>query len=743
MTTKLEILLSYTLRGWPLFPLHYPLSNEKCSCGKPDCTSLGKHPRTGHGFKDAKKNEGFIREWHKTWPNGNYGMPTGQISGVVVLDIDGDKGGEDSLAQLIAENGSLPITPESLTGNGRHILFKAPKEKIGNRANIKPGLDFRGDGGYIVVPPSRHRNGKTYEWEVEHHPDDIELAEMPDWLLKLVQNPKGESLQSQSNGNIRPVKNGKGILKAACDRISQTKEGYRNDTLNKEAFTLGGYLPHGILKREEVETALLTAAQATGLKDDEIKSAIKSGLDAGFLKPLNLSQNGIRKPIRLEIGSNVEIAEYVLEKIQKEHGEIVYDSAKVYYCGKDNVWRPFSDTIIRRYIRELDGHSYNSTRIKLSQHKIKDILAIFLDIIKDEGFFQAAPKGIAFKDTFFFIDQIGNAQTEELQPNHQVRFQFDVPIENWQKDGKIPEDSLLSKLLKGCFKEDEDQAAKILFLSELAGCVLFGLSHIVKKMVLFIGPTARNGKSTILTLYRSLLPEWLIACIPISKLNDEKMLAQLCGVLLNTADEISSIERVGSDTLKALITGDPITARSAYKDPLTFVSQAMLIYAGNTLPRVSDGLGPAIQRRVVILEFNRAIPITEIIPDLAEKIIRNEMPLLLSWAIDGAIRIIKQGGFNIPPSSLNAMTEWVDEADPVAAWLNTVKTESSDDRVLTADAYTHFQNWANRQGMYLQKVPSQRTWKDRLKQSGFVPKPHREGVKVFRGFNFMKLTEGS
>ena len=100
------------------------------------------------------------------WPDANGAVPTGESSGFDAPDVDPRHCGTDSLDQMEAEHGSLPDTIEQITGSGgRHILFRH-HDGVGNKIALAPGLDVRGEGGYMIVPPSRHANATNYEWEM-------------------------------------------------------------------------------------------------------------------------------------------------------------------------------------------------------------------------------------------------------------------------------------------------------------------------------------------------------------------------------------------------------------------------------------------------------------------------------------------------------------------------------------------------------------------------------------------------
>jgi putative DNA primase/helicase len=148
------------------------------------CVERGKEPLITDNLKRATTDKNVINGW---WSSRrfNIGIATGAGSGIWVLDIDGDEG-EETLRQLESKHGNLPVTVEVITGAGRHLYFRWPTgTEIRNtqcRLDL-PGLDVRGEGGYVLGPPSRHPSGRTYTWSVDSA-DAFEDA--PDWLIDLV-----------------------------------------------------------------------------------------------------------------------------------------------------------------------------------------------------------------------------------------------------------------------------------------------------------------------------------------------------------------------------------------------------------------------------------------------------------------------------------------------------------------------------------------------------------------------------
>lgn len=182
--------LAIAAKGKPVFPC-----------------DLDKRPLTASGFKDAATDTNTITGWWELNPEANIAMPTGAVSGVVVLDVDVDStkmvDGEKPLAELVLRYGPLPETLTVKTPRGgRHIYFQHPKIKVPNSTSkLGAGLDVRGDGGYVLLPPSKTANG-GYEYA-----NRAAIAPMPDWLLNLVSRGNGDQNKSRASASVAPASN--------------------------------------------------------------------------------------------------------------------------------------------------------------------------------------------------------------------------------------------------------------------------------------------------------------------------------------------------------------------------------------------------------------------------------------------------------------------------------------------------------------------------------------------------------
>jgi hypothetical protein len=275
-------------RGYSIVPLHWA-THGLCSCGKPDCSSVGKHPFTSHGFKDATTNESTISRWWSEYPDANIGVATGSVSNLIVLDVDRRHGGIESLKKFENENGRLPDGPAVRTGDGGfHLYFRCPAGTVRSRSGVLPGIDMRGDGGLVVYPPSIHKSGKRYRWLHDKSPKKVRTEPFPASLLKVTNTPiPSTSLKSESN----------------------ISEGERNSTLT----SLAGVMRSRGMTMQAIEAALLqdnSLRCVPPLPDNEVCSIARSvgrypPGDTGILSATSRSDEKAERKLRFRSGKQI------------------------------------------------------------------------------------------------------------------------------------------------------------------------------------------------------------------------------------------------------------------------------------------------------------------------------------------------------------------------------------------------------------------------------------------------------
>jgi hypothetical protein len=185
------------------------------------CKGRGKTPLTANGFKAATTDEGTIRAWWVRWPGANIGMPTGAASGIFVVDIDPRHGGLDAFSGLEEFHGEAPRTPRvSTQSGGIHIYLRHRGGCRNSAGTLATGVDTRGEGGYVILPPSVGESG-SYEWEDGSGLDELDPADAPDWLI-----PGALPTPKLVTGNLGFVVGAATLV----DAKAEVKEGGRNMT---------------------------------------------------------------------------------------------------------------------------------------------------------------------------------------------------------------------------------------------------------------------------------------------------------------------------------------------------------------------------------------------------------------------------------------------------------------------------------------------------------------------------------
>ena len=398
-----EYALHYARMGFAVFPV----------------CSANKKPHTPHGCKDAKTDPGAIRSWWNRWPDASIGIATGSAShGLVVIDLDQDdnKGldGYSELEKWQKENGELPETWRSITGRGGYHLFFFSDKTYQNRAGLLDGIDVRGEGGYIIAPPSLHPNGRRYQWEISPE-DGIPMAAVDETVDKLLtwklDKAAGESgsrdpdrVRFELPATIPSGQRNDMLFRYAC---SLQAKGIPNDAIYDYVNIANQNRCDPPVDMEEVAT-IVSSAIGYEKGAEPIATPSFSGWHEPQITTTTRKRNGEDIEIPDQTYENCrEAVEYDLELFNKiKYNELAYSP---YVCGAV----PWNDTVIMRpwnneddanllaYLEKKYGLNnrdkiMNALTRTAGRHRfnpVKDVLEDIYDKWKAAG----APKGYIAK----------------------------------------------------------------------------------------------------------------------------------------------------------------------------------------------------------------------------------------------------------------------------------------------------------------------------------------------------------
>lgn len=671
--------------GVPLFPI-YGTVGSACACADLSCRNPGKHPHTAHGLKDASSDEERIREWWQQWPNANLGMPTGDASLLWVLDLDLPDG-ERSLAKLIDEHEPLPDTAVSITGSGgRQFFYAYPQAPLYNTTSrIAKNLDTRGEGGYVVLPPSRHITGRNYSWVKDHSLKQLGFLDAPEWLLHCALEASKKA-ETTTNG-------------AAPE--GAVHEGARNDHIYRKARSLRAKR----FKEPVVLQAMLAENQSNcspTLEPDEVRDIVA---------------NAFRQPHRVDF----EVA------AKKEERQIVQAGDPMFIA---RAWaRKFIEKPIGRTLHRWDQRFWHWNGAHYEGLLDEDMHAPLWTFLRDQAIVltgkqeRTQPCAALVKDVFTALKATLNIPLPRLKPPGwvgQAPLAIPdaelLPVQNGllhlptgQLFEPTPQFFCLSSIqapfdprastnewdafLNSIFPDDDDQ---IKALQEVMG-YLITTEMEQQKIFMIIGPP-RSGKGTIGNVLQMLLGDSGVARLSAGKFAETFGLAGLIGRQL----AILSDTRIGgensSELIERLLTisgQDSMDVARKFREDWQGKLNTRFLFLTNELPRFWDASG-ALSSRFLVLETRVSFLGREDHELLAK--LRQELPGILNWAIVGWRRLVERGYF-VQPKSVNLTIEQLASlTSPIKEFIDDHYKLAPAAELYLTDIYSNYKRWSRSQG---------------------------------------------
>jgi len=436
-----------------------------------------------------------------------------------------------------------------------------------------------------------------------------------------------------------------------CIEPSETLDEWLKNTSSDEVLDTG-LARLSLLKKADAiryEQYLSKVAKTVGVRKPVLDKEVKS-----YEKSEETSVEGVELDDDLEVeNSHHGIA---MAYLSTQPHELVGCYDMIYrYDGKAR-WVPVPISTISVEIAGFFGDTYNVCKkrgdyISIARH--------IYEMKEDEQFFVNAPVSFVTPENRVYI--IEDGKVTETAPSPELKTRYKLKTEVDRKN--MPEKWL--RFLRWAFLRDPDQ---ILVLQEVFGAVIFGMLNKFHKAVLFYG-IGSNGKSVVMNVLRSLLPDELVVSVSPYDFTDPCMRAELTDKLLNVVSELPQTQVLSSDNFKAVVDNVLISARRKYGHPYSFVCDAAQVFSSNHLIKTSD-MSHGMLRRWLMFEFAQVIKERDKDVRLATKLL-HEMPQILGWACEGLERLLAQNNFTLTKSHHKLMNEWKISEDVLEAFLAT------------------------------------------------------------------------
>lgn len=686
--------------------------------GLPIFPCNGKTPATPHGCKDATTDPARIAEW---WGGGNtHNVAVATGNGLVVLDVDTDhdagKFGDETLSDLERQYGPLPETWTCLTGGGGiHYYFQCDDPALTVAAGFAPGLDYRGAGGYVIVPPSIHpTTGRAYEWEASSTPTSVPLAPLPDWLHRLMlQGKRGKP--KQAKGKEAPGK---------------VTEGRRNE----EMFHLAASLRAKGLTVAEI-TAALTEANKTRcdppLSKREIETICQStgryergpvAAATDSVKPPDYSDAGnaavfsrvYQKDIifvdalgwlwwdgkRWERDDHkatawaLELSEKMLQEAKEENRaallQVADATAKHAETGSeedaDALEKAKADATRAKAYLTHAKNSRNAVRIKNMLELSKPGLVIKADKLDANPFDLNTPAGIV------------DLTSGRLRPHERAAYCSQITQTGPDNRGMEMWSDFLDTITCG------DGSIRG-FLQLVAGMSLIGAVY--QEGIIIAHGGGRNGKSTYFNALGTVLGDYTgsidIKVITTDRANKGASLATLRGRRLVITGELEEHQRLSVATLKQLASTDRLVIEEKFKQPETVKQTHTLVLFTNHLPRVGS-TDNGTWRRLIVVPFNGVIPAGTGIQNYADVLAKEAGGAILTWAIEGAVNFVRNGfRLQIPEVVEEATEAYRAKEDWITNFVSERCIKEPSAKIGARSLYLAYKEWAQDAGEFVRR----------------------------------------
>lgn len=648
-----------------------------------------KIPLVKNWPKAATNDPATIKQWASSYPNCNWGIATGKRSGIFVVDIDPKNGGDKTWRNLVKQHGE-PLTVTVLTGSkGLHFYFKLPQDfDVGSTAGaLGQGIDTRGEGGQVIIPPSIHANGNQYQWVEGRSPMDVKVATAPDWILTALREYAASGLTAL--GGVIP-------------------EGTKNNNVYHHSL---------LLARQGATQEFVLNIMKEWCKENRVEGIDDAELEATVVSAFKKAE----ADKKISVSSTFERTDDDnAKRFLADHGDkVLYVPGMGWHVWSGKHWEYDADNahVTNFAIETMRALREEALEDMRNPVKFKEAMAKAswanqsLNVGRLSAMIELASKSLNNRmmaeemdgahTTFLF--NCGNGtldlRTGELREARKSDYITKLCAIDYNPVAKCP------TWLDTMDLAFEGNTNLISFMQRALGYTLTGS---VSEQCLFIawGESGNNGKSTILEAVQRILGTGYAQMSDMKVVTSLEMdnrvassMAKLQGARMVSMNEAEEHQKMSESIVKQLTGGDTVEACKKYHEPFNYIPTFKLWVRTNDKPTIR-GVNDAIWRRIKLIPFVHPIPSEKRKRrDVIDAALAAEAEGILAWCVAGA-KMWFESGLQAPEVVNEAVNAYRSEMDIVQQFFDECIIESDDPTIYCnrSDMYQAFIGWCKENG---------------------------------------------
>jgi len=403
---------------------------------------------------------------------------------------------------------------------------------------------------------------------------------------------------------------------------------------------------------------------------------------------------------QIDSADHTTLADLVLEVLGKCYSEITLVGS-TFYGYRNGIFAAIADADIQRIVRNFNRRLTvrgEAEPIAIMAGTLSGVITMLRAGREQQDFFAEPKPGVVFADGFLRVDAQG-LHVEPHSPTHRARHRYEFAF------AQSAQPDQFFVFLHDVFRDDPqaDREAKQAALQEFMGAAICGIAPRYERALVLFG-SGSNGKTRLSEIIQATMPPHSVTALPPHLWRDQYARPLLFGARLNAVPDLTRDEL--GPAVKGIVSGEGVTARNPGSAAISFRPTAAHLFGCNELPATADK-SPGFWRRWLILPMNRSFlndPARD--PEIVSRIVPAELPGIVRWSLDGAVRLIAARGYTLPTSHELAIARWRGTQDAPRLFVEqcTRTCEAKEKGTPARELHAAFLQWGQPYGVELSET---------------------------------------